>query len=175
MTSRITYSGQKEIRSYTYFLVFLLLNAMEIHEFVEMLREVVLASAAEVLTAELRRLPEESVATIASDCAFEVTNVQDQLIALCLEPLLSPLGDATTKLSDASSEHEIRMVADLYWRCCVAVAQMPLAVLQGLARHHTDLMPFLAAPDASVHEQRRALVRAILVGAVGIEPRRLLS
>lgn len=55
------------------------------------------------------------------------------------------------------------MVADLYWRCSLAVVQMPLASLRSLASHHPDLTPHLAPEGAGREvEERIPLVRAVL-------------
>ena len=122
-------------------------------------REAVLRSATTVLPAELSRVPKEGMAA-SIGCTAE--NLEQFLIESYIEPLLQPLGDATPKLTDASSEQEAGMLSELYWRCAVAVTAMPLVALKGLTRHHADLAPFLAADDAPEPEQRLALVRAIL-------------
>ena len=105
-------------------------------------------------------------AAVAANCACPVEQLQSFLIESFLELLLAPLGDATPKLTDASTAQEVAMQSELYWRCAGAVVQMPLGALKGLVRHHADLSPFLAADDAPEPEQRIALVRAILVRAL---------
>ena len=122
-------------------------------------REVVLRSAATVLPTELSRARKEAV---AESIGCTADGLEAFLIESYIEPLLQPFGDAMPKLTDASSEQDASMLSDLYWRCAVAVTMMPLGALKGLARHHEDLTPFLAAADAPEPEQRLALVRAIL-------------
>ncbi|KAL1498583.1 hypothetical protein AB1Y20_013898 [Prymnesium parvum] len=122
----------------------------------------VLSSASRVLPAELDRLPPPALAELAASLGCDEASLQHFLTESCAPGLLHPPGDALPKLDERSSAEEVRMLAELYWRCSVALVQMPEGALASLARHHVDLAPFLASPEASAPERRMALVRAVL-------------
>lgn len=123
--------------------------------------------AAEVLPRELERLSTDELATLQSLCSEdEQTMLVDALASSFVTFLLVPPGDATSKLSAALPEPEKLALAELYWRCIVAVALMPEPSLENLARHHPDLQKGHLAKGysetASTVPRRRLLVEAIL-------------
>jgi hypothetical protein len=131
------------------------------------LKAFALSVAAEVLPREIERLSAGELATLQSLCSEdEQTMLVDALASSFVTFLLVPPGDATSKLSAALPEPEKFGLAELYWRCIVAVALMPEASLENLARHHPDLQKgHLCRGDgesASTVPRRRLLVEAIL-------------
>lgn len=131
------------------------------------LKAFALSVAAEVLPREIERVSAGELATLQSLCSEdEQTMLVDALASSFVTFLLVPPGDATSKLIAALPEPEKFGLAELYWRCIVAVALMPEASLENLARHHPDLQKgHLAKGDgetASTVPRRRLLVEAIL-------------
>ena len=132
------------------------------------LKAFALSVAAEVLPREIERLSAGELATLQSLCSEdEQTMLVDALASSFVTFLLVPPGDATSKLSAALPEPEKFGLAELYWRCIVAVALMPEASLENLARHHPDLQKghLCRGGDgetASTVPRRRLLVEAIL-------------
>ena len=131
------------------------------------LKAFAMSVAAEVLPRELERLSTDELATLQSLCSEdEQTMLVDALASSFVTFLLVPPGDATSKLSAALPEPEKLALAELYWRCIVAVALMPEPSLENLARHHPDLQKGHLAKGysetASTVPRRRLLVEAIL-------------
>lgn len=131
------------------------------------LKAFALSVAAEVLPREIERLSAGELATLQSLCSEdEQTMLVDALASSFVTFLLVPPGDATSKLSAALPEPEKFGLAELYWRCIVAVALMPEASLENLARHHPDLQKGHlcrgTCETASTVPRRRLLVEAIL-------------
>ena len=126
------------------------------------LAALVLEVAAETLPAELQRLGPAGEAALAQQYDCTVAALPLAYAEALRGPLLSPPGDATTKLQPSLPEVDLRSLAALYWRCSVAVQQMPLAALASLARHHEDIQPLLPPASAPEAERRHALVRAVL-------------
>ena len=123
--------------------------------------EVAKASAAATLPLELMRLgagKEELAVQYGTSTDDLATVLTDRF----LEGLLNPLGSAAPKLTASTAASEGRIIADLYWRCLVAMHMMPLASLKALAKHHTDLRHHLPPEDAEEATQRIALVTALL-------------
>ena len=90
------------------------------------LKAFAMSVAAEVLPRELERLSTDELATLQSLCSEdEQTMLVDALASSFVTFLLVPPGDATSKLSAALPEPEKLALAELYWRCIVAVALMP--------------------------------------------------
>jgi len=108
------------------------------------MQNAVLQSAARILPTELSVLGDSASGLAADLGCGSVEGLQEFFITHFADALLNPPGEAMSKLTGASSEHDVAMLADLYWRCAVAVCQMPLAALKNLARHHSDLGPPLS-------------------------------
>ena len=96
-------------------------------------RAVALEVAAARMPTELSRMSGEGRVLIARVCGApsdEATDLAGPFAAFHLGPLFEPLGDCTPKTTAQSSEEEVRTLAELYWRCSIALYQMPLASLQ---------------------------------------------
>ena len=132
------------------------------------LREIALSRAEQMLPAELQRTPQASRARLTdlwtgnTIGAGKDGQLWRSIADALLEPLLRPLGNATSKLTDATPDADAAMHADLYWRCAIAVSLMPTAALEGIARHHADLTAHLLPEASPANERQRALVRAVL-------------
>ena len=78
-------------------------------------------AAAETLPLELERLGAEG----QRELAVRYETSPDKLVGVLtdrhLDGLLNPLGTATPKLQATTPASEGRIIADLYWRCCVAM------------------------------------------------------
>ena len=99
-------------------------------------RAYALRVAAEVLPRELEHVTSSDAATLQSLCSDEEPTLAAMLASSFVTFLLSPPGDATSKLTSTLPESEGRGLAELYWRCLVAVALMPEPVLENLASHY---------------------------------------
>ena len=130
-------------------------------------RTFALEIAAETLPRELERVGSDGLKTLAEVCAMtddaaiSMTTVGSALADQLVPHLLAPPGeDVTPKLHDGTDPAEARAIAELYWRCAVAVGLMPSVALEALARHHKDLTAYLGEPDAPT--RRSLLVRGLL-------------
>ena len=124
-----------------------------------------LAVATERLPFELARLDAKALELLARVCSApsdEPEALVSPFAKFHLGPFLRPLGDCKPKVTAESSDDETRSLAELYWRCSVALYQMPLAALQALASHHSDLATHLEPKDAEPDVQRIPLVLALL-------------
>ena len=78
-------------------------------------------AAAETLPLELERLGSEGQRELS--VRYETT--PDELVGVLtdrhIDGLLNPLGTATPKLQVTTPASEGRIIADLYWRCCIAM------------------------------------------------------
>ena len=78
-------------------------------------------AAAETLPLELERLGAEG----QRELAVRYETSPDKLVGVLtdrhLDGLLNPLGTATPKLQATTPASEGRIIADLYWRCCIAM------------------------------------------------------
>jgi len=85
------------------------------------LRSMAEAAAAEGLPLELERLGSEG----QRELAVRYETSPDELVGVLTERhidgLLNPLGTATSKLQVTTPASEGRIIADLYWRCCIAM------------------------------------------------------
>ena len=144
------------------------------------LRERALRVAAEALPRELERVSASDAADLLELCGAGSEERQHTTLAASLADsfigcLLSPPGDATPKLTVDTPQAEAHALAEIYWRCLVAVALMPTPALESLARHHADLQAGYLAPllnsvasnndsgsTASTVSRRRLLVEAVL-------------
>ena len=122
------------------------------------LLEVVRESAAVTLPGELARLG-PGVSAVADAHGATPDTLVERLTDLYVEPLLNPLGTATPKLTASTPATDARAMADLYWRCLIAMQMMPLASFKALARHHNDLQAHL--PEAG-DDERRGYITALL-------------
>ena len=121
------------------------------------LRRKALIRAAAVLPRELQsRGACDSLVTIYGEPL-------DQKMAQALvDVLLHPRGEVLPKVTEDTPDIEVSMHCDLFWRCAVAVALMPISALRSLARHHSDLIPHLAPETAPQPEQHQRLVESVL-------------
>lgn len=141
------------------------------------LRERCLTVAAAVLPRELDRVHPAQQQELAELCAAGATassSSESESLAVALgesfvQFLLHPPGDATPMISSALPETEVQALAELYWRCLVAVALMPTPALESLAKHHKDLTaghlaqgPTTDDATAPTTPRRRLLVEAVL-------------
>ena len=78
-------------------------------------------SAAEVLPLELERLGSEG----QRELAVRYDTSPDELVGVLtdrhIDGLLNPIGTAIPKLQVTTPASEGRIIADLYWRCCIAM------------------------------------------------------
>ena len=119
---------------------------------------IVRESAAATLPGELARLG-PGVGAVAEAHGATPDTLVEKLTDLYIEPLLNPLGTAKPKLTASTPTTDARAMADLYWRCLVAMQMMPLASFKALARHHSDLQAHLPAAG---DDERRGYVTALL-------------
>ena len=126
------------------------------------LQTIALESARATLPGEFARIGGTSASELA---AYAGGDGDDALVetfaAKFLPPLLSPI-NAQPKLTDDTPPAEARALADLYWRCAVAMHMMPLPSLSALVMHHADLRAHLARNEAPEAERRASLVYAML-------------
>eukprot|EP00964_Phaeocystis_antarctica_P019771 scaffold10913_cov60-Phaeocystis_antarctica.AAC.1 len=78
-------------------------------------------AAAETLPLELERLGAEGQRELAARYETSPDKLVGVLTDRHIDGLLNPLGTATPKLQATTPASEGRIVADLYWRCCVAM------------------------------------------------------
>ena len=78
-------------------------------------------AAAETLPLELERLGAEGQRELAARYETSPDKLVGVLTDRHLDGLLNPLGTATPKLQATTPASEGRIIADLYWRCCVAM------------------------------------------------------
>ena len=85
------------------------------------LRSMAKTAAAEGLPLELERLGSGG----QRELAVRYETSPDELVGVLTERhidgLLNPLGTATSKLQVTTPASEGRIIADLYWRCCIAM------------------------------------------------------
>ena len=127
------------------------------------LQTIALESARATLPGEFARIGGTSASELAAYAGDNDDNdaLVETFAAKFLPPLLSPI-NAQPKLTADTPPAEARALADLYWRCAVAMHMMPLPSLSALVMHHADLRAHLAANEAPEAERRASLVYAML-------------
>ena len=85
------------------------------------LRSMAKTAAAEGLPLELERLGSGGQRELAVRYETEPDELVGVLTERHIDGLLNPLGTATSKLQVTTPASEGRIIADLYWRCCIAM------------------------------------------------------
>ena len=85
------------------------------------LKTLATTAAAETLPLELARLGAEGHRDLATRYETPPDELVGVLIDRHIDGLLNPLGTATPKLQVSTPESEGRVIADLYWRYCIAM------------------------------------------------------
>ena len=125
------------------------------------LQTIALESARATLPGEFARIGGTSASELAAYAGDGDDALVETFAAKFLPALLSPI-NAQPKLTDDTPPAEARALADLYWRCAVAMHMMPLPSLSALVMHHADLRAHLAPNEAPEAERRASLVYAML-------------
>ena len=99
------------------------------------LRSMAETAAAEGLPLELERLGSGGQRELAGRYETSPDELVGVLTERHVDGLLNPLGTATSKLQVTTPASEGRIIADLYWRCCIAM-QMSAFCKSNRARLH---------------------------------------